>query len=558
MRQALLAMRQALVPRRSLLADLTLWAALSAAGVLWFRDSSAPSLVLGLLLPVLVLGVAVPLARCRPGTAVLLANIPCALGLASTSSPANVYVLALAVLSCQLGARTGAARAPLLVLAACLAIDLGLCAALGVGAVWWFYAVTVLPSALLLPWLVGHYWRARRQLVRGGWQLARSLEERQYIAAEQVRLKERTHIAADMHDSLGHVLSLIALRAGALELSPTLTARDRDDVADLRATIVDAVDQLRETITVLRDAPVSEENRSSPESIEDLLNRTLASGVSVEWKREGKHEGKAAALPPLVERAAYRVVQEALTNATKHAPGSAVQVHITHGGDRTTRIRIVNSPPPGGPLPGLVPGHHGLTGLRERVTVLGGTLRATPYEGGFEVSAILPHDMPQPGPTPAPARSEVTRAEPGAARAEPGQDPRTTSSAVAPESARQLSHVRRRARLRFAAAFAAPAGAALVFLPAAAMLAYQLSTCVLSPSDYERLRIGQQRHEFAHALPQRPYPYPSDHAREAPRPPGTTCTFYRSNSNPLDQADVYRLCYSGSHLIAKDTLRGRL
>ncbi|MEU6679012.1 histidine kinase [Streptomyces sp. NPDC046925] len=398
--------------------------------------------------------------------------------------------------------------------------------------------MTVLPSALLVPWLVGHYWRARRQLVRGGWQLARSLEEQQHIAAEQIRLRERTHIAADMHDSLGHVLSLSALRAGALELSPTLTAQDRDDVAELRASIVDAVDQLRETITILRDAPASGagEGRSSTESIEDLLGRTLASGVRVVWSQEGK----ASALPPLVERGAYRIVQEALTNATKHAPGSAVRVDITHGGDRT-RIRVVNSPPPGGPLPGLVSGHHGLTGLRERVAVLGGTLRAAPHEGGFEVSATLPHGMPRT----VPASAEAAQAAPG--------EPRTPSAE--PESARQLSRVRRRARLRFAAAFAAPAGAALVFVPAAAMLAYQLSTCVLTPSDYERLRIGQQRSEFAHTLPQRPYPYPSDQALAVPHPPGAACAFYRSNSNPLDQADVYRLCYSGSRLVTKDTLR---
>ncbi|MGK5632911.1 histidine kinase, partial [Streptomyces sp. URMC 123] len=62
------------------------------------------------------------------------------------------------------------------------------------------------------------------------------------------------------------------------------------------------------------------------------------------------------------------------------------------------------------------------------------------------------------------------------------------------------------------------------------------------------------RAEIAHLLPSRPFAYPPDHARSAPRPPGTTCAFYRSNGNLLGQADLYRLCYSGSRLVAKDTL----
>ncbi|MGK5630239.1 sensor histidine kinase [Streptomyces sp. URMC 123] len=276
-------------PLRPLLADTALWAAFCVAGVLWFRDTPTASLALDLVLPLLVLAVAVPLARRRPAVAVLLANALCALRLADPASPATVHVLALAALSCLLGARTAAARTPLLVLAGCLAIDLGLCALLRVPAVWWFYAMTVLPAALLLPWLAGRSWRGRRDLVRGGWQLARSLEEQQHLVAERARLTERADIAADMHDSLGHVLSLVALRAGALELSPTLTPRDRDDVAELRRTIADAVDHLRETVTVLRDEPRTPvaPPAAAGDTVEELLGRAVASGVPVRWERHG-------------------------------------------------------------------------------------------------------------------------------------------------------------------------------------------------------------------------------------------------------------------------------
>ncbi|MEV3987320.1 histidine kinase [Streptomyces sp. NPDC049837] len=537
-------MRRLRTPLRPAVADIALWAVFATAGALWLGDTRTASATRDLVLPLLVLGVAVALARRRPGTAVLLANVPCALGLAGSGSPANVYALTLACMSFLLGVRRAGARTPLLVLAGCLAVDLALCAVLRVPAVWWFYAMTMLPAALLLPWLAGRYWRGRRELVEGGWQLARSLEERQHLAAERARLTERAAIAADMHDSLGHVLSLVALRAGALELSPTLAPQDRDDVAELRRTISDAVDHLRETVTVLRADPHAGANPATADTVEELLGRAVASGVPVRWERSGPPPARS----PLVERAVYRVVQEALTNATKHAPGGTVRVSIAHADD-VTRVRVVNSAPlPGrtpGPAPVTVGGNHGLAGLRERVTVLGGALRAGPYEGGFEVTATLPHYASAQS---APRGSDGLTDQPDPAGG-------TSSSAgTVPESVRRRARIRRIARWRFAAFFAVPAAVAAVFLPSAAYLAYQLTSSVLPPSRYEQLRVGAPRAELTHLLPARPFPYAPDAVRSALRPPGTTCDFYRSNGNLLDEVDLYRLCYSGGRLVAKDPL----
>ncbi|MFD9030753.1 hypothetical protein ACFVZW_06270 [Streptomyces sp. NPDC059567] len=201
--------------------DVALWGVLAAATGYGFREAGAASPVLDLLLPMAVLAVAVPLSRRRPGAAVVLVNGLCALGLADSATPANAHVLSLAALSCLLGARVAAARRPLLVLAGCLATDLATCAVLRTQAVWWFYALIVLPAAHLLPWLAGRHWSGRRELVREGWRLARSLEERQHLLAERARLTERADIAADMHDFLGHVLSLVALRAGPWNSPPT-------------------------------------------------------------------------------------------------------------------------------------------------------------------------------------------------------------------------------------------------------------------------------------------------------------------------------------------------
>ncbi|WP_327241196.1 sensor histidine kinase [Streptomyces sp. NBC_01320] len=434
-------------PARLVCGDVALWSVLAAATGYGFRDAGvAPSPVQDLCLPLAVLAVAVPLSRRRPGTAVVLVNGLCALGMADSATPANAHVLSLAALSCLLGARVAAARRPLLVLASCLAVDLATCAVLRTQAVWWFYALTVLPAALLLPWLAGRHWRGRRELVREGWRLARSLEERQHLVAERARLTERADIAADMHDSLGHALSLVALCAGALELSPDLTDRDRTDLAELRGTIADAVEQLRETVAVLHDPAGTEPGTGLPvtDTVEDLLGRAAASGVPVRWEQHGAMP----ILSALVQRGIYRAVQEALTNAVKHAPDGEIRVRISHEADRT-RVNVVNAAPPAdrpafaaeGPMIGA--GGRGLTGLRERVTVLGGSLWTGPYQGGFRVTAVLPHQVaacpgtptPQPETAPAPCG-------PHAGSAHPGTD------TVVPESVKRLASVRNAARRR--------------------------------------------------------------------------------------------------------------
>ncbi|MFD8982814.1 histidine kinase, partial [Streptomyces sp. NPDC059564] len=96
--------------------------------------------------------------------------------------------------------------------------------------------------------------------------------------------------------------------------------------------------------------------------------------------------------------------------------------------------------------------------------------------------------------------------------------------------------------------------AAAFFVPADAYLAWQLTTGVLPPSRFYALEPGRPRAELGRLLPARTFPYPPDHARSAPRPPGTNCEFYRSGRDLLDQVDLYRLCWSNGTLVAKDTL----
>ncbi|MEU5289043.1 histidine kinase [Streptomyces sp. NPDC020755] len=542
--------------------DVALWAMLAATTGYGFWDAATASLTMDLLLPLAVLAVAVPWSRSRPAAAVVLVNGLCVVGLADTATPGNAHVLSLAALSWLFGARVAAARRPLLVLAGCAAVDLATCAVLRAQPVWWFYALTVLPAALLLPWLGGRHWRGRRQIVREGWRLARGLEERQHLVAERARLTERAGIAADMHDSLGHVLSLVALRAGALELSPDLTDRDRADLADLRGTVADAVEQLRETVAILQDPPGRDAGAGLPvnDTVEDLLSRAAASGVPVRWERRGA----SPSLSSPVERGMYRVVQEAVTNATKHAPDCPISVRIIHESDRT-RVSVMNAVPPAHTSVGPANGTgRGLIGLHERVSVLGGSLRTGPDERGFNVTAVLPHQatartaIPAPGPGTVPGTPVEPRRPtlPSETAFQPGPDTAAPGT-VLPESAKRLASVRSDARRRSAVAFVAPAVAAVFFVPSAAYLAWQLTASVLPPSHFDELSVGRPRAELAPLLPARVYPYPSDLARSVSRPPGARCEFYRSGRDLFDEVDLYRLCWSGNTLLTKNTVPAR-
>jgi signal transduction histidine kinase len=252
------------------------------------------------------------------------------------------------------GRRTDDVR-PLVVAAVVGAV----CTALLVRDPWnWAEAPVSLAFTVLLPWFVGRY---RRQHL--------ALAERLRQDVRQARQRERTRIARDMHDSLGHELTLIALRAGALELSPDLPEPHRGAIGELRASTSDATERLREIIGLLHD---------DTEDLTSLVHRSVASGMDVRLVGDRTDS-----------RTAYRVVQESLTNAAKHAPGAPVEVRVRR--TRTTLVvSVVNEP---SPSPGTTTGGHGLTGLAERVRLAGGTLDAAPrQDGGFAVVATMRRD----------------------------------------------------------------------------------------------------------------------------------------------------------------------
>jgi signal transduction histidine kinase len=359
-------------------ADALLWLVITAPVFLPDADDDAAPLGLRIA-AVPLLAVAVAAGRRWP---LLAAAIPPVLGLAATPELyTSSFLIPMIVLSFLLGRRLAGWRPALVFFGAMGAAGLALVPVLpGATLPGWIVLVDQVLLSMMLPWAVGRYARQHAELARTGWELAERLEREQDLIGERARLRERSRIAGDMHDSLGHELSLIALRIAALQVNPGLDGPARQAAGELRAATAHATERLREIIGVLREDGEAAPVLPAGESIAALVERVAATGLAVSVA------GELPALPEMADRAAYRVVQEALTNATKHAPGAAVAVGL--GRDGGDAVITVTNPAPPAPRGA---GGNGIVGLDERVRLAGGTLRTGPVEGaGFAVVARLP------------------------------------------------------------------------------------------------------------------------------------------------------------------------
>lgn len=263
-------------------------------------------------------------------------------------------------------------------------ITLGV-AILSFAGVWIKDAETAVSASVLLvpPLAVGYAVRLRQTSRR---QLAE--QEKRHQDAEAV-LTERQRIARELHDVVAHHMSVIAIQAEAAPYkAAAVPDATRQDLAEIRATALDALTELRRILGVLR-SPDGAETAPQPglDRLDELIGNARAAGLHVETRLEGDLAG----LPPGVSLTAFRILQEALSNAMRHAPGSRVDVEVSRD-DGVVWLGVVNGPPSGaGRAPGLAGGGHGLVGMRERATALGGELTARPTpDGGFAVTAGLP------------------------------------------------------------------------------------------------------------------------------------------------------------------------
>jgi len=227
---------------------------------------------------------------------------------------------------------------------------------------------------LAAPWTVGLL--ARRRL------------ERATAAEEQMRTivaDERARIARELHDVVAHAVGVMVIQAGAAEaVVRSDPAAAQEALAAIRATGKQALSDLRRMLGLLRESDEALTPQPQLADVAELVERVRQAGLPVELELDGDP----TRLPPAIALTAFRVAQEALTNALKHAPGAATRLAV-HVGDRAVVIEAVNAAANG--TASAAGSEHGLVGMRERVELYRGRLEARPErDGGFRVRATIP------------------------------------------------------------------------------------------------------------------------------------------------------------------------
>ncbi len=239
-----------------------------------------------------------------------------------------------------------------------------------------------------IPLLAGVIVRSRRSSRTALAQQARRHE------GERALLEERQRIARELHDVVAHHMSVIAIQAEAAPRKvPDPPPELVESFTEIRASALTGLTELRRLLGVLRSSDADRAPQPGLGELAGLLDSARSGGVGVTTAVSGT----ARALPPGVDLSAYRIVQEALSNAMRHAPGSAVRVELAYFPSSVV-IKVRNDHLPGGPAPGTADGGadggaggHGIIGMRERAAMLGGQLDAGPTDdGGFLVTATLP------------------------------------------------------------------------------------------------------------------------------------------------------------------------
>lgn len=239
---------------------------------------------------------------------------------------------------------------------------------------------------VVLPLLVGRYLAEHKRMVTALDERNRHLRRERELLAEREQLRERMRIARDMHDSLGHRLSLVSVQAAALEVAD-LPPEQRQAVASLAGSTRAAVAELYELIGSLRGAV--DEKAPGTAAIGGVVDEFRAAGVPVVLETSGGPRP----LPAAADTAAYRVVEEGLTNAAKHAPDRPVTVRIAWESDALV-LSVTN---PLAEVPTAVSGAgNGLAGLRERIQPAGGFVDHRTDADRFHLVAMLPTGWTEP------------------------------------------------------------------------------------------------------------------------------------------------------------------
>ncbi|QYH36260.1 sensor histidine kinase [Salinibacterium sp. M195] len=261
---------------------------------------------------------------------------------------------------------------------------------------WQLLAFTLVVTGVLI--VTGMYIGGRRELWAATLEKAASAERELQANLSEARANERASIAREMHDVLAHRLSLVAVQAGALEYRTDLSAEQVSAAAGVvRSNAHLALTELREVLGVLQDGgsattPGSVRPQPTLANVDELLAECIDAGSSIDFEIDHATKRDLALLPESLSRHLYRLLQESLTNARKHATNQPIGVRI--GGTRGERVtlRVKNSlaSTVSDALPAVPPSGLGLAGLEERVRLAGGKVVATRNDDSFTVEAWLP------------------------------------------------------------------------------------------------------------------------------------------------------------------------
>jgi signal transduction histidine kinase len=380
----------------------------------------------------------------------------------------------------------------------------------------------------LLPAVVAQMVSQRRQLLVAMDERNAYLRDQQTVIAERARARERDRIARELHDSLGNRLTLMSLYAGALR---TTSGRHQESTLELlRLTSAAAMAELRQILGILHQSDQSDQSgvaevSLSLDRLDELVDAARSTGTPITLERAGTP----GTLPPIVEHAAYRTVQEGMTNALRHARGAAVRVTLRYEPDAVI-VEVVNGP--GAPHDAPTSGQ-GLIGLAERVRLAGGVLyHGQEPERGFRLAATLPSVARTPGSRPEPAG---------------GPAPATDDVSY---------HLRRSAR-RSRTWLAALAAGLVVVMCGLSTVALGLAFLgqTVSRRTYDDLRVGQDEDQVRSLLP-RSSEAVTDATGGPPTPAGASCVAYRAAAANLvgRSTVVYRFCFRDGTLVTKEAL----
>ncbi|MFH9202230.1 sensor histidine kinase [Streptomyces anulatus] len=485
--------------------------------------------------------------------------------------------------------------------------------------------VTFLTLAVV-PALVGRYRDQRRRLLGALWQNNQQLRREQAMVAREARLLERNRIAHDMHDSLGHQLALISVHAGALQVDPELTGSQREAVRILRGASVTAMAELRAAVGVLHDeaehrgqqneqhyqrheshqgnqGEISDreygerrEHQQQPmgdgasvpyaprtaAAIDGLVESSRGAGTAVSLARSGVRRP----LPPAADHEAYRIVQEGLTNAHKHAPGAPIRLALRYEPDSLV-VEVTNGPVPGGApeVPPEISGGQGLKGLRERVGRVGGLVHTGPTEdGGFRIAGMLPYGEESKAGSGAEGRAGNLEGH-GAGNGAWGAGPYGATSVVPARDVRgqwrpgavgnggtvidgadpqreftTIMSTRKNVAIGCAVtAVVLVAGVIGLGVWGVGVMTEEVKKADISPSVYEEAKVGDAEADIRARLPEEDSWLTSDLADQGPKlPEGATCRHFTSKDDRgVDALTVFRFCFRDGKLVSKETYKAK-